>query len=172
MATLGEQIKALRIKKKMTQDELANKLNTTKAAISRYESGQRQPKLEVLTEIALILEANPDELFGLYFQAEKAQANADTAAAYLDALTKWITVVMPEAVRVTTENELHEWLVGIGSPFEFCCADELDVVKALIETLLALDKEWRKELLEDATRYLEFQEQKKSRIQKLKQGVE
>ena len=67
MPTLGEQIKDLRIKNGMTQEELAQKLNTTKAAISRYESNQRQPKLEVLTSIAMILNANPDELFGLYF---------------------------------------------------------------------------------------------------------
>ena len=62
MPTLGEQLKALRVKRRMTQEQLAQKLNTTKAAISRYEKGQRQPKLEIITEIAMILDASPDEL--------------------------------------------------------------------------------------------------------------
>lgn len=36
----GERIKILRIKKDLTQEELANKIGFTKQAISKYESGE------------------------------------------------------------------------------------------------------------------------------------
>lgn len=52
MSTLGERIKAARIRSGMTQEQLAAVLNTTKAAVSRYEAGKREPHLEQLSKIA------------------------------------------------------------------------------------------------------------------------
>lgn len=52
MSSLGESIKAARIKSGMTQEQLADALGTTKAAISRYEAGKREPNIEQLSKIA------------------------------------------------------------------------------------------------------------------------
>ena len=173
MPTLGEQLKALRAKKRMTQEELAQRLNTTKAAISRYENDQRQPKLEVLTDMAVLLEANPDELFNLYFRAEDQQgADVNKGTLYLNALSKWIQTVMPNIIDESSDYMLDDWLSEISSPFAFYNAEDLTVVKKIIEALLVLDRSWKDELLEDASRYLEFQEQKKAKLNKLKQDVE
>ena len=62
MSTLGDRIKATRIKSGMTQEQLAAVLNTTKAAVSRYESGKREPNLEQLRKIARATNTTVSEL--------------------------------------------------------------------------------------------------------------
>lgn len=61
MATFGEKIKAIRNHRKMSQDDLANVLNTTKQVISRYETNQRTPKITVAQEFSILL--NVDLLY-------------------------------------------------------------------------------------------------------------
>lgn len=52
MYNLAENIAALRIKKKYTQKELADKLGVSKGTITSYESGVRTPPIEKLEEMA------------------------------------------------------------------------------------------------------------------------
>lgn len=62
MSSIGQNLKAARIKKGLTQQELADALKTTKAAISRYELDKREPRYGVLQEIARILEVSCSDL--------------------------------------------------------------------------------------------------------------
>ena len=62
LSTLGERIKAARIKCDMTQEQLAAALDTTKAAVSRYEAGKREPNLEQLRKIAKATNTTVSEL--------------------------------------------------------------------------------------------------------------
>lgn len=56
MATdIGQAIKENRIKKGMTQADLADKVGLATITIRQYENGTREPKLEVLRKIALSL---------------------------------------------------------------------------------------------------------------------
>ncbi|MBQ7892149.1 MAG: helix-turn-helix transcriptional regulator [Erysipelotrichaceae bacterium] len=48
---IGEQIKNLRIQHKMSQAELARKLNVSDSIISGYERGVRTPSIEVLLNL-------------------------------------------------------------------------------------------------------------------------
>lgn len=64
VSTIGENIKAARIRKGLTQQDLANALKTTKSAVSRYELGKREPRYRLLQEIASILEVSCSELIG------------------------------------------------------------------------------------------------------------
>ena len=64
MPSIGENIKAARIRKGLTQQDLANALNTTKSAISRYELGKREPRYKLLMEISGILEVSCSDLIG------------------------------------------------------------------------------------------------------------
>lgn len=48
----------------MTQSELADKLNITRQAVSRYEKGDSFPDISVLVKIAEIFEISIDELIG------------------------------------------------------------------------------------------------------------
>ena len=52
----------LREKKGMTQAELAQQLNVTPAAVSKWENGSSKPRVEVLFQLAQILEVRPEEL--------------------------------------------------------------------------------------------------------------
>lgn len=173
MPTLGQQLKALRVKNGMTQEQLAEKLNTTKAAISRYERDQRQPRLEQISEIAQILGANPDELFSLFFRSQDVQdENGDRGATYLNALFKWAHTVMPEVAQETSDDDLEKWLDDDNSPFAIYYADEKEVVQRLLEVFLKLDRDWQKELIEDAEMYLDFQEKRKAKTQRLEREGE
>lgn len=48
----GEKLKQIRFSMDLTQDDLAQILGTTKQVISRYELGQRTPKVDVVQEYA------------------------------------------------------------------------------------------------------------------------
>ena len=64
MSKFAENLKTLRIEKNLTQYDLANKLNITKAAISNYENGRRFPDYETLELIADYFNVNIDFLMG------------------------------------------------------------------------------------------------------------
>lgn len=93
MPTLGQQLKTLRIKKGLTQEQLAKELNTTKAAISRYEKDQRQPRLEQIAEIATILGASPDELYYLFLGSSEVEDNRGEYVTRMNAMAKWVEAI-------------------------------------------------------------------------------
>lgn len=51
MEKIGIKLKEARKRKKLTQNDLAQKIGITKHAIAKYEQGQREPNLETLTKI-------------------------------------------------------------------------------------------------------------------------
>ena len=62
---LGERIADLLKKKAMQQKELAECIGLTEATMSRYISGVRDPKPEVLANIATALHTTSDYLLGI-----------------------------------------------------------------------------------------------------------
>ena len=56
----GNRLKTLRIKKKLTQQQLADLLGLTKSVISAYENGLRYPAYDVLIKIARIFKVSTD----------------------------------------------------------------------------------------------------------------
>lgn len=59
---IGENIKKLRIERKMTQDVLAEKLNVTRQALSKWENNNAEPDLKMLQDIASVLGVTTDDL--------------------------------------------------------------------------------------------------------------
>ena len=53
-----------RKERKMTQEDLANYLGVSKAAISKWETGQSYPDLALLPSIAAYFNLSVDELIG------------------------------------------------------------------------------------------------------------
>lgn len=53
---------SIRRQKNLSQDQLAEKLNITRQAISKWESGQSMPDLEMLVRLYEILETSTDQL--------------------------------------------------------------------------------------------------------------
>ena len=68
--TLGERIARLRKEKGLTQEELAEKLNVTPQAVSKWENGQSCPDITLLPTLAELLNVTTDILLS----GEKAAA--------------------------------------------------------------------------------------------------
>lgn len=65
MKHIGIQIKELRKKKDMTQEKLAEYLNVSFQAISKWETGVASPDVSMIVPLARLLGVSTDELFGL-----------------------------------------------------------------------------------------------------------
>ncbi|EMA6344846.1 helix-turn-helix transcriptional regulator [Bacillus cytotoxicus] len=60
----GNRLRELRKVKKMTQQDLADKLTLSKSLISKYENGAAKPSYEVLEQLAHIFDVSADYLTG------------------------------------------------------------------------------------------------------------
>ena len=72
----GSVIKKLRENKKMTQEELAEKINVTSKAVSKWETGQGFPDISLVEPLAKALEISVIELLsGDYIQNSNRSSN-------------------------------------------------------------------------------------------------
>ena len=62
MANVGKNIKKIRTQKKMTQDELAEKLFVSRQTVSNYENNKSNPDIETLKKIADVLGVDANTL--------------------------------------------------------------------------------------------------------------
>ncbi len=60
----GKKMRAIREERKWTLEEMAEKLSTTKQALSKYERGERTPKITIAAKFAEILGVPLRELVG------------------------------------------------------------------------------------------------------------
>ena len=65
MEIFAERLKELRIEKKLTMTELADKIRCSTMAVSRWERGLHTPNIEVLVTIAKFFNVSTDYLCGL-----------------------------------------------------------------------------------------------------------
>ncbi len=59
---IGKRIRALRMAKKMTQQQLADVLGITLSSVGRFEGGIIMASLDVLVELSLYFEVSLDHL--------------------------------------------------------------------------------------------------------------
>ena len=69
--SLGENIYKLRKEARLTQDDLASYLGVTKASVSKWETSQSYPDIELLPRIATYFGISVDELMGYEPQMSK-----------------------------------------------------------------------------------------------------
>nr|DAH37257.1 MAG TPA: Repressor protein CI [Caudoviricetes sp.] len=55
-------IKAIRLNKKVTQNEIAKRLEIDRSAVAKWESGESLPRADKLPELAKILNCTVDDL--------------------------------------------------------------------------------------------------------------
>lgn len=60
--TIGDKIKQLRLERKMTQDDLAQKLYVSRNAISKWENNKGTPSIDNIQSIATMFNISIDEL--------------------------------------------------------------------------------------------------------------
>lgn len=66
MRDIGKNIKELRTRQNMTQDELAERLYVTRQTVSNYETGKSRPDVEMLVKISEVLRTDVQQLiYGL-----------------------------------------------------------------------------------------------------------
>ena len=93
---IGNQIKVFRKSTGLTQDELAQKLNTTKQTISRYEKGDRKANQDMLFSLCDIFGVSIDDFF------PSTNENSTTPTASPDLLTQQIN---DKLVQLTPDNK-------------------------------------------------------------------
>ena len=64
MDSIGQVIKAHRVKKKMTQEELGALVYVSKQAVSKWETGRTCPDIEMIRKLCEILDISKDEILG------------------------------------------------------------------------------------------------------------
>lgn len=61
----GNKLKTLRTNAKLTQQQLADKMNITKSVVSYYEKHDKYPSADVLIQLAEIFNVTTDYLLGI-----------------------------------------------------------------------------------------------------------
>ncbi|MGO3391681.1 MAG: helix-turn-helix domain-containing protein [Lactococcus lactis] len=65
MEYFGDKLRALRMEKKLTQNDLAARLGIVGASVSSYEKNKQYPSVEVLIQLCQTFDVSADYLFGL-----------------------------------------------------------------------------------------------------------
>ena len=95
--TMGEIISTLRKEKGMTQKELADQLNITDKAVSKWERDVACPDTQTIPKLAQILEVSVEELMN----AQAVPASGHKGAGFLvDTILKALPLAMGVAVTV------------------------------------------------------------------------
>lgn len=92
---IGEKIKELRGMRNMSQEELAEDLETTKQTVSRYENGKRQANQDVLFKLSSVFDVSID----YFFPQTTDSMVAETTATY----------------SVTSAKEYNYYPVGVAA---------------------------------------------------------
>ena len=99
--SLSENIRAFRKQRKMTQEKLAEALGLTVGAVYKWESGQSQPELNLLVEMADFFDVSVDTLLGYRIRDNRLDSALERINAYCRTLD-------PEAV-VEAEKVLGKY---------------------------------------------------------------
>jgi transcriptional regulator with XRE-family HTH domain len=61
---IGDNLKRQRVRKALTQEELARKARLTTASVARIERNETEPRMSTLRKLARALDIDPAELVG------------------------------------------------------------------------------------------------------------
>lgn len=177
MSKLGENIKTARIKMGMTQEELAIAANTTKAAISRYELGKREPKVDMIVKIADILNVSVGYLQGRETIQTQAILDAMRMKDYATAekligLPAGSIVPIPENEQTAIDTQLaqaqHEKEITLNKlrlyfrvKFDHLSEQDYLSIKALIDNFSQLNPEGQQKAIERIEELTEIPKYKK-----------
>ena len=96
--TMGKMISSLRKMNGMTQLELADKMNVTDKAVSKWERDLSCPDVNSMPKLAELFNISVDELL----QAEKKNARTSKVDEIVEMVLKGLSVAMGVAVIVTS----------------------------------------------------------------------
>lgn len=128
MKTLGERLKDLRKEKGYTLEQVAEKLNTTKVTISRYENNLREPKREAISQFAKLFNVSTDYLHG--HTNDKFSLTKEDKMDIKNSLEK-----------IKSDLSTHETILFDGEPM---CREAIDSLLTAMEIGLSLVKQKQK----------------------------
>lgn len=103
--SFGERLRQIRKEMGETQDEFAARIGTSKQVLSRYEGGQRIPKISLVESYAKALNVSVDYLMGesqqeAAFDSVCTQSNKPFYKIFID-VTMEMGLLIPDIVRIT-----------------------------------------------------------------------
>jgi len=167
---IGDHITMARTRKRMSQEKLADIVGVSKAAISRYEAGLREPKLAVLKKIADALDVSIGFLEGYddmnaHIVYEAARTNdAETLESILglepgsvkfDPEKSEKSKAMQEARRAEKQANLAKLNVYFKYMFPDLTQDDVSDIDNLMKPFSKLNAEGRKKAIERVAELLE-----------------
>lgn len=95
MRDIGKNIRSLRIQKGMTQEQFAEKLFVTRQTVSNYETGKSRPDIEMVMQIAQVLETDANTvLYGIPVPPDKKREYRSLAAGAVIFLVLAVTTAL------------------------------------------------------------------------------
>lgn len=119
--SFGSTIKNLRTKRGLTQDQLANLLNVTPQAISRWENNAAMPDISLLVPLANIFHVSTDTLLEVNVEKEREHIEDMILHAlhyikpYGETLEEKLAIYREEVKKHPESAELKEALITILS---------------------------------------------------------
>lgn len=107
---IGTKIKYFREDRSLTQDDLAEKLNTTRQSVSRYENGERKANQDLLFRLASIFNVKVDEFFPPR-QTARTFGNGKTGVminAMYNMYNGSVAAGLPDTIDAVFEDELDK----------------------------------------------------------------
>jgi len=92
MRDIGKNIRSLRIQKGMTQEQFAEKLFVTRQTVSNYETGKSRPDIEMVMQIAQVLETDANTV--LYGPQTMSNRERDLRALFISGVICLILTVL------------------------------------------------------------------------------
>ena len=114
MSKLGNILKSLRIKKGLTQSELAKELNVSRSSIGMYENGERKPSVEAL------------EIFADFFNVDMN---------YITGTTKDEYYINLQTRQIAQEIFENEELKALFNASRNATKEDLEITKNLLLSL-------------------------------------
>jgi transcriptional regulator with XRE-family HTH domain len=119
LADVGPRLKRLRTRRGVTLTALSATTGISKSTLSRLESGQRKPSLELLLPLAAVYQVSLDELVGApevgdpRIRLKPRVRNGRMVfplTQQASGLQVWKVIIPPERERELRTHEGHEWL--------------------------------------------------------------
>ena len=113
MKSIGETIAFLRKEKGMTQNELAEKMNVTDKAVSKWERDLSCPDINTISKLADVLNVSIEELL----KAKKQDYNNNKLKDLINLIFKAIALAMGAAVivlNILNQIEVKNSIVMLG----------------------------------------------------------
>jgi transcriptional regulator with XRE-family HTH domain len=132
LAEVGPRLKRLRQRRSITLTALAAKTGISKSTLSRLESGQRKPSLELLLPLADAHQVRLDELVGapevgdprIRFKPRLRNGRMVFPLTHQSSsLAVWKVVIPPERERQLRTHDGYEWLYVLSGQMRLILGD-------------------------------------------------